>query len=136
MHHLLCVLLHFVEFYAFSGTNLLMRCHIASSLFFAIFVFQESYTGNILGIGRNKSQTSYFSQTKDEDRRRAGGGARGTPHQEVVRPLLAAPPGGEPLVHFLMPPLRLYKASQRKTLNRSAIFQKKSRSSAAATDKF
>jgi hypothetical protein len=46
------------HFYAFSGTNLLTRCHSASSLFSAVFVFQKSYTGNILGIGRNKSQTS------------------------------------------------------------------------------
>jgi hypothetical protein len=44
------------HFYAFSGTNLLTRCHSASSLFSAIFVFQKSYTGNILGNGRNKSQ--------------------------------------------------------------------------------
>jgi hypothetical protein len=37
--------------------------HSASSLFSAIFVFQKSYTGNILGIGQNKSRTSYFSRT-------------------------------------------------------------------------
>jgi hypothetical protein len=48
------------RFYAISGTNLLTRCHSASSLFSAFFVFQKSYTGNILGIGRNKSQKSYF----------------------------------------------------------------------------
>jgi hypothetical protein len=41
-------------------------------------------------------------------------------------------PPGPPL----MPPLRLYKAFRPKTLYQSAIFQKKSRSSAAATDKF
>jgi hypothetical protein len=41
-------------FYAISGTNLLTRCHSASSLFSAVFVFQKCYTGNILGIGRNK----------------------------------------------------------------------------------
>jgi hypothetical protein len=46
------------HFYAFSRTNLLTRCHSASSLFFAIFMFQKSYTGNILEIGRNKSRTS------------------------------------------------------------------------------
>jgi hypothetical protein len=36
---------------------------------FAVFVFQKSYTGNILGIGRNKSQTFYFYRTfaKTED---------------------------------------------------------------------
>jgi hypothetical protein len=32
-------------------TNLLTRCHSASSLFSAVFVFQKSYTGNILEIG-------------------------------------------------------------------------------------
>jgi hypothetical protein len=31
-----------------------------SSIFSVVFVFQKSYTGNILGIGRNKSRTSYF----------------------------------------------------------------------------
>jgi hypothetical protein len=58
------------RFYAFSGTNLLTRCHSASSMFSAVFVFQKSYTENILRIGRNKSRTSYFyrsfTKTKDE----------------------------------------------------------------------
>jgi hypothetical protein len=30
----------------------------------AIFVFQKSYTGNILGIGRNESQSSYLPDMK------------------------------------------------------------------------
>jgi hypothetical protein len=60
--------------YVISGTNLLTRFHSASSLFSAIFVFQKSYTGNILGIGRNKSQKSYFSRKLPEDRKRAEGG--------------------------------------------------------------
>jgi hypothetical protein len=62
------------HFYAFSRTNLLTRCHSASSLFSAIFVFQKSYTGNILGIGWNKSRTSYFFQsfTKTEDEMEGG----------------------------------------------------------------
>jgi hypothetical protein len=48
------------RFYVFSRTNLLTRCHSASSLFSVVFVFQKSYKGNILKIGRNKSRTSYF----------------------------------------------------------------------------
>jgi hypothetical protein len=48
------------HFYAFSRTNLLMRCHSASSLFSIIFMFQKSYTGNM--------------------------GARGQPHPRVARP--------------------------------------------------
>jgi hypothetical protein len=57
------------HFYAFSGTNLLTRCHSASSLFSAVFVFQKCYTGNILGIGRNKSQTSRYFTELPEHRR-------------------------------------------------------------------
>jgi hypothetical protein len=56
------------HFYAFSGTNQLTRCHSASSLFSAVFVFQKSYTGNILGIGRNKSQSSFFSRDETESK--------------------------------------------------------------------
>jgi hypothetical protein len=57
------------HFYAFSGTNLLTRCHSASSLFSAVFVFQKCYTGNILGIGQNQSQSSkYFTELPDHRR--------------------------------------------------------------------
>jgi hypothetical protein len=58
--------------------NLLMRCHSASSLFSDVFVFQKRYTGNILGIGRNKSRNSYFSRKKDEDLTGAGGRPEGS----------------------------------------------------------
>jgi hypothetical protein len=37
-------------------------------------MFQKSYTGNILGIGRNKFENSYFSRMKDEDQTGAGEG--------------------------------------------------------------
>jgi hypothetical protein len=66
------------RFYAISEINLLTRCHSASSLFFAVFVFQKSYTGNILGIGQNKSRNSYFARRKDEDQTGAGEGPKGT----------------------------------------------------------
>jgi hypothetical protein len=35
-------------------------------LFLAVFVFHKSYAGNILGIGRNKSQSSCLPDTKTE----------------------------------------------------------------------
>jgi hypothetical protein len=87
------------RFYAFSGTNLLTRCYSASFLFSAIFVFQKSYTGNILGIGRNKSQTSYFyrSFAKTEDETEGG-----QAHHRVARPSpwpchrMVRPPGPPP----------------------------------------
>jgi hypothetical protein len=86
------------RFYAFSGTNLLTICHSASSLFSAVFVFQKSYTGNILRIRWNKSQTSYFYQSfaKTEDETE---GARGWPHhrgggpRSWPRPPMVSPPG-------------------------------------------
>jgi hypothetical protein len=62
------------RFYAFSGTNLLTRCHSASSLFSVVFVFQESYTGNIIRIGQNKSQTSRNLPKLLENRRGDGEG--------------------------------------------------------------
>jgi hypothetical protein len=37
-------------------------------LFSAIFVFQKSYTGNILGIGQNESQSSYLPDMKTESK--------------------------------------------------------------------
>jgi hypothetical protein len=39
-----------------------------------VFVFQKSYTGNILEIGRNKFGNSYFSRIEDEDQTGAGEG--------------------------------------------------------------
>jgi hypothetical protein len=72
-------------FYAFSGTNLLTRCHSASSLFSVAFVFQKSYTGNILGIGRNKSRTSN-NLPKLPENRRGDRGATSRPHNRAARP--------------------------------------------------
>jgi hypothetical protein len=85
--HTICFVFCYTSlcFHAFSGTNILTRCHSASSLFSAVFVFQKSYTGNILRIGRNKSQTSYFyrsfMKTKDETEE-----ARSQAHHRGARP--------------------------------------------------
>jgi hypothetical protein len=64
-------------------------------MFSAVFVFQKSYTGNILGIERNKSRTFYFyrSFAKTEDETEGGQGLA-TPWGGAAQPL-AAPPGGE-----------------------------------------
>jgi hypothetical protein len=64
----LCFVYSSRRFYAFSGTNLLTRCHSVGSCFSAVFVFQKSYTGNILGIGRNESRSSYFADTKTKSK--------------------------------------------------------------------
>jgi hypothetical protein len=110
------------SFYAFSGTNLLTRCHSASSLFSAIFVFQKNYIGNILEIGRNKSWSSYFSRHETESKAETKG-ARGRPHT----PWRGPAPGHAgawcgPLVHLLTPPFRLYILLDVKTLKNQSIF--------------
>jgi hypothetical protein len=89
------------HFYAFSGTNLLPRCHSASSLFSAVFVLQKSYIGNILGIRRNKSRSSYFSRYEMESKAETEGD-QGQPHHRVARLALGpchqvvGPPGPPP----------------------------------------
>jgi hypothetical protein len=65
------------HFYAFSGTNLLTSRHSASSVFSVVFVFQKSYTGNILGIGCNQSQSPRILPKLPENRRGDGVGPRG-----------------------------------------------------------
>jgi hypothetical protein len=87
------------HFYAFSRTNLLTRCHSASSLFSVVFVFQKSYTWNILGIGRNKSWTSQYLTKLLEDRRGDGEGPA-SPPGGAAQPLATPPCGEGSLVHF------------------------------------
>jgi hypothetical protein len=50
---------------------------------FCYFVFQKSYTGNILRIGRNKSRSSYFSRYETESKAETEG-ARGRPHPPMA----------------------------------------------------
>jgi hypothetical protein len=89
------------RFYAFSRTNLLTRCHSASCLFSAIFVFQKIYTGNIFGIGQNKSQSSYFSRSITESKAETERSQRmATPPHDTGHPLAAPRPGVGPLPTF------------------------------------
>jgi hypothetical protein len=76
------------HFYVFFGTNLLTSRHSVSSLFSTVFVFQKSYTGNILGIGRNQSQSSRYFTELPENRRGDEVGPRGalTPGRRGLAP--------------------------------------------------
>jgi hypothetical protein len=96
------------HFYAFSGTNLLTSRHNASSLFFAVFVFQKSYIGNIFGIGQNQSQSPRISPKLPENWRGDGVGPRG-PHTPGRRGqgLGCAPYVWDLLGPLLTMPLRL-----------------------------
>jgi hypothetical protein len=80
----LCFVYTLWRFYAFSETKLLMICHSASSLFSAIFVFQKSYTGNILGLDKTKPKVPIFPRHETESKEESKG-ARGQPHLVVAR---------------------------------------------------
>jgi hypothetical protein len=111
-------------FYAFSRTNLLTRCHSASFLFFAVFVFQKSYRGNILRIGRNKSQTSYYLTKLLEVRRGDGGG-----HRAATAPGSAAC-GEGPLAHLWRRPISYKDPPMGKTYTPDQFSRNTSRSTA------
>jgi hypothetical protein len=110
------------RFYAFSGTNLLTRCHSTSSLFSAIFVFQKSNTGNILIIGRNESQTFYFPEASRSPKMRRRG-ARSQDHPRVARPTPSPRhQGWGQLAHLLTLPFRLYIPLNGKNLKDGSLF--------------
>jgi hypothetical protein len=105
-------------------------------LFSAVFVFQKSYIGNILGIGRNEARSSYFPDTRRSPKQRRRR-ARRQPHHLVVRPRSGrARVWCGPLVHPLTSPFRLYNSSDAKTLNQSASIHKKFHSAAVIEDQF
>jgi hypothetical protein len=82
------------RFYAFSETNLLMRCHSVSSLFSAIFVFQKSYTGNIfLELDKTKAKPSIFTEASSRPKMRQRG-ARSQPRPRVAWPTPGLRPHG------------------------------------------
>jgi hypothetical protein len=94
-------------------------------MFSVVFVFQKSYTWNILGVGQNKSQTSYFFRHKDgvqsRDVEGPGGshtrGWRGSPwphHHQVWAP---GPPSD-----IALPPI---KCLRRENPKESSILPRK-----------
>jgi hypothetical protein len=72
------------HFYVFSRTNLLTRCHSASSLFSAIFVFRKSYQEIFSELDETKAEVPNYLRRRwspKESRR----WTRGQPHPMVVR---------------------------------------------------
>jgi hypothetical protein len=134
----ICLVFHYTSWhlYAFSRTNLLTGCHSASSLFSAVFVFQKSYTGNILGIWRNQSQSSRYFTELPEHRRGDGVGPEGGHTTRGRGPLLAraglwcGPPRSTS--DAASSPI---KTPRRENLNTWSLFQNTSRSAAAVDPK-
>jgi hypothetical protein len=92
---------------------------------FCCFCVSEKLHRTILGIGRNKSRTSYFyrSFAKTKDETEGGPQAGHTLGWRSPGPGHATR-GWERLVHLLTPPFRLYIPLDGKNLNTRSIFHK------------
>jgi hypothetical protein len=96
------------RFYAFFGTNLLMRCHSASSLFFAILCFRKATQKIFSELDETKAEVPIFSDTRRSPKQRRRG-AKGQPHHRVARASpwpchqVVGPPGPPPDTVF--PPI-------------------------------
>ena len=94
-------------------------------LFSAVFVFQKSQSGNILGIGRNLDRTSYFSNTYTESKGETEGSHEAaTPWGRAGPPCRAVGWCG-PHGRLQPPPFRLFIHPDAKTLNTRAIIHEK-----------
>ena len=119
-----CTLYHF---YAFSRTNLLTRCHSASSLFSAVFRFR-----NLSKEIFSESDEINYAINKRSKRSRSPKGARRRPPGALAT--LGRDPGGARAELWRggptwppTPPLRPYIPRFAKTLVRSPIFHEKFR---------
>jgi hypothetical protein len=96
------------RFYAFSGTNLLTRCHSASSYFLLFLCFRKVTHEIFLELDETKVEVPIFP-TRHRVQSRDGGepGARHTLGRRGPAPGRATRVCG-PLAHLLTPPLLLY----------------------------
>jgi hypothetical protein len=72
------------RFYAFSGTNLLTRCHSASSLFSAIFCFRKATQEIFSELDETKAKPPTFTEASRRPKMTRRG-ARGQPHHQGAR---------------------------------------------------
>jgi hypothetical protein len=100
--------LHFVRFYAFSGTKLLTRCHSASSCFLLFSCFRKVTQEIFSELDETKAEVpNYLTQRRSPKERRRR--TKGQPHQVVARatPMprhqVVWPPGPPP--DIALPPI-------------------------------
>jgi hypothetical protein len=72
------------RFYKFSRTNLLTRCHSASSLFSDVLCFRKATQEIFLELDETKAEVPIFPNTRQSPNLRRRG-ARGQPHHAMVR---------------------------------------------------
>jgi hypothetical protein len=89
------------HFYVFSGTNLLTRCHSASSCFLLFLCFRKVTQKIFSELDKTKAKVPIFLDTRCSTKQRLRG-ARGQPHHRVARATpwpchqVVRPPGPPP----------------------------------------
>jgi hypothetical protein len=78
-------------FYAFSGTNLLTRCHSFSYMFSDVLCFRKVTQEIFLELDETKAEVPIFPDTRQSPKQRQRG-TRGQPHHGVARPTPGPPP--------------------------------------------
>jgi hypothetical protein len=89
----ICFVYTLWHFYAFSGTNLLTRCHSVSSGFLLFLCFRKVTQEIFSELDETKAEVNITS-SRTKRTRGEPEGCLGRPHHRVARALLAAPPGG------------------------------------------
>ena len=128
--------IHFIAFYAFSGTNLLTRCHSVSSCFL-LFLYSRKASLEIFSELDENLRRPLFSQKTPWARRTSPGEARG-PHTWAQRG--QGSPGAlgwcRLLVYRLATPFGLYIAPDLKLTKQSTKLLNTSPCSAATKLRF
>jgi hypothetical protein len=85
--HTICFVLCYTSwrFYSFSGTNLLTRCHTASSLFLLFLCFRKSTQEIFSELDETEAKPSIFPEASRSPKMRRRG-ARSQAHPRVARP--------------------------------------------------
>jgi hypothetical protein len=118
----ICFVYTLWHFYAFSGTNLLTRCHSASSCFLLFLYFREVVQEIFSELDKTKPNLLFFPKRREV--RRWDGGGPGASHTLGWRgpgPSYATRGWGY-LVHLLTPPFSLYFPLDGKNLKTRSIF--------------
>ncbi len=123
----MCFVYTSLHFYMISGTNLLTRCHSASSLFSAVFGFRKSIKEIFSELDETKDIVNNITRRSRSPKGSRSRPTRGPRHTRAwprvgPRPLWRGGPPRPPT-----PPLRLYILRDAKTLLRSIIFHEKFR---------
>jgi hypothetical protein len=120
----LCFVFTSWRFYAFSRTNLLTRCHSASSYFLLFLCFRKVTQEIFLELDETKAEVpDYLTRRRSPKESRRW--TKGQPHQVVAGPPLGrATRGCDRLVHLLASPFRLFNPLDGKTLRVRSLFQK------------